>query len=148
MSNTISKADFLSVLDDTFSVGKTFAFTPTGDSMKPMLNGTTDTVLLSQKPQKLKKYDVVFYRRKKDDALILHRIVKVCGDMYTMSGDSQYYFDKDIHYDDIFAVMVSFTHNNKRYLCTDFLYKCYSRIILIKKYTRIFFSKLYHRIIK
>lgn len=117
--------------------------------MKPMLNGTTDSVVLTSKPEKLKKYDVVFFRRKSDKALVLHRIVKCADDgTFVISGDSQYYFDRDVSYDDIYAVLKSFIHNGKKVATTDFTYCVYSRLILIWKYSRIFVSKLYHKIFK
>ncbi len=145
----ISDVDLLIVLEDTFSRGQSVSFTPTGSSMLPMLDGTTDTVVLSQKPSALRKYDVVLYRRKSDNALMLHRIVKVIGDsLYCMSGDNQYYFDTDVHYDDIFAVVTSFTHHGKHYDSTSLIYHCYIYIILTKKKIRLFLSKIYHMIFK
>ncbi len=145
----MSNDDLLVVLEDAFSRGQSVSFTPTGTSMLPMLDGTTDTVILSQKSSVLKKYDVVFYRRKSDNALILHRIVKVIGDsLYCMSGDNQYYFDNNVHYNDIFAVVTSFTHNGKRYDSTSLVYRVYIRIILSKKKIRLFISKIYHKIFK
>lgn len=148
MNSVISNDDFVAVLNDSFSAGSDFVFNPTGDSMKPMLNGVTDTVLLTKKPNKLKKYDVVLYRRKKDSALVLHRIVKITGDStYILSGDSQYYFDT-VHYNDVLATIKSFNRGSKTVSVNSFTYKFYSRIILAKKYTHIFISKLYHKIFK
>lgn len=149
MNSFISDSDFLALLTETLDAGKTFVFTPTGDSMKPMLNGSTDTVTLCKKPETLKKHDVVLFTRKTDGALILHRIVKVIGDRcYTLSGDSQFYFDTDVDYDSIHAVVVSHTHNGKVISSSDLSYRLYITIILLKKYTHIFFSKIYHSIFK
>lgn len=148
MNNLISKEVFLPVLEQTLNSGKDFVFTPTGTSMKPMLNGTTDKVTLAKKPETLFKYDVVFFKRAKDGALILHRIVKAENGSFVLSGDNQYYYDFDVKYDDIFAVVKSFTHNSKNICVDDFSYKLYSRIILLKKKARIFISKIYHKIFK
>ncbi len=148
MNNVISSDDFVTVLNDAFSSGHDFSFNPTGVSMQPMLNGTTDTVVLTKKPQKLSKYDVVFFRRNKDNAIVLHRIVKVVDDStYLLSGDSQYHFET-VCYDDVFAVLKSFTHNGKTISTDSFGYKVYSCIILAKKYTRIFLSKMYRKFFK
>ncbi len=116
--------------------------------MKPMLNGTTDKVVLAKKPEKLNKYDVALYVRRSDNSLVLHRVVKVTDNSYTMSGDNQYYFDYDIPHSDVLAVMKSFTHNSKIYKTTSCGYRLYSRIILFKKYFRNFISKIYHKIFK
>lgn len=148
MNNTISKCDFITLLEDTIDSGKDFSFTPTGTSMLPMLNGTTDTVMLTKKPSRLKKYDVALYIRRRDNALVLHRVVKLSGDSYTMSGDSQYYYDYDIAHNDVLAVMKSFTRASKCYTSSSFSYQCYIKIMLIKKYTRIFISKVYHKLFK
>lgn len=149
MINLINKDEFMSVLNDTLSAGRDFVFTPTGDSMRPTLDGINDTVTLTQKPDKLKPHDIAFYLRKRDNALILHRVIKVNADnTYVMSGDNQYYLDYDIAYDDVLAVMKSYTKGDKTIHTTDFLYRFYSCFILIKKYTRIFISKIYHKIFK
>ena len=148
MSETISKNDFLILAEEAFKNDKAITFTPSGNSMKPMLNGTTDTVVLKKNPRHIKKYDVVFYHRKRDNALVLHRVVKVGDNSFTMCGDSQYYFDKDISYDDIFAIMTSFTHNGKLYSVDDFSYLLYVHIMLLWKYTRLCISKIYHKVFK
>lgn len=116
--------------------------------MKPMLNGTTDTVLLTKKPEKLNKYDVALYVRRSDNALVLHRVVTVNDESYTMSGDNQYYFDFDIRHDDVLAVVKSFVHNSKTYSVKSLRFIIYSRVILVKKYIRLFISKIYHKVLK
>ena len=148
MKNKVTKTEFVELLDEALSQGKDFSFTPTGSSMLPMLDGVNDTVTLTRKPKKLKKYDVVFYKRRRDNALVLHRVIRVDGDSYTMSGDSQRYFDEDIPYGDVLAVMKSFTHNSKEISANSFFYKIYSRYILIKKYMRIVYSKIAKKIKK
>ena len=148
MKNKVTKTEFVELLDEALSQGKDFSFTPTGSSMLPMLDGVNDTVTLTRKPKKLKKYDVVLYKRRRDNALVLHRVIRVDGDSYTMSGDSQRYFDEDIPYGDVLAVMKSFTHNSKEISANSFFYKIYSRYILIKKYMRIVYSKIAKKIKK
>ncbi len=148
MSEKISNNDFLILVQEAFNNGKNLTFTPSGDSMKPMLNGTTDTVLLSKKPDVIKKYDVVFYRRRRDNAIVLHRVVKVKDNGFTMCGDSQYYFDEGITYDDVFAVLTEFTHNGNKHCVDELSYQIYIRLMLYWKYTRIFVSKIYHKVFK
>lgn len=149
MNNLISKDEFVSVLTDTLNSGKDFIFTPTGDSMLPMLNGVSDTVTLTKKPDKLKRHDIAFYHRRHDDALVLHRVIKVnCDNTFVMSGDNQYYFDTDIPYCDVLAVMKSYSKGGRTVTSSDFRFRVYSFFILIKKYTRLFISKIYHKIFK
>lgn len=148
LNNKVTKAEFVELLNEALSQEKDFTFTPTGSSMLPMLDGVNDTVTLTSKPEKLRKYDVVFYKRRRDNGLVLHRVIKVVGNSYTMSGDSQRYFDENIPYDDILAVMKCFTHNSKVITANSFSYKIYSRYILIKKYIRIIYSKIAKKIKK
>lgn len=148
MTEYISKDDFLAVLNETVNSGLDFTFTPSGNSMKPFLNGTTDTVTLTKKPVKLNKYDVVFFRRESDNALVLHRIVKVTGEReFVVSGDNQYFFE-NVLYDEIFAVLKSYTKKGKTYSAKTVRFRAFARFILIKKYTRLFLSRVYHKIFK
>lgn len=148
MNNTVCTEDFILLLKDALDKGQDFSFNPTGSSMKPMLNGVDDTVVLTKAFDKLIKYDVALFVRRSDNALVLHRVVKVTGDSYTMSGDSQYFFDENVAHSDILAVMKSFVRSQKPVSVTDFSYRFYCRKMLIKKYIHIFFSKLYHKIFK
>lgn len=143
MSERISSADFVAIMEEAFARGQELTFTPTGTSMLPMLNGLDDTVTFSPKPERLKKYDVAFYRRQKQDQLVLHRMVgfdKSGG--YIFSGDGQYYYEYGISDDDILALMTSFTHKGKKYSVTDFSYKLYIRRMMLKKRFRMLGSKV------
>ncbi len=149
MNKSISKDDFLVILSETLEQGRDFSFTPSGSSMKPMLNGTTDTVMLSAKPEKLKKYDVAMFRRIPDRALILHRIVKVNPDgTYVFSGDNQYFYDDNVSYDSIVAVVKSFNRNGKTITTDNFFYRFYIYLILLKKNIHNFLSKIYRALFK
>lgn len=144
MNNRICNKEFLEILEHTFDNGQDFSFVPSGNSMKPMLNGISDSVVLTKKPNVLRKYDVVLFIRTNDNALILHRIIKVSGDRYTLSGDNQYFFDYEIPYCNVVAVMKSFTHKSKVYDSNSLKYKIYSRIIVFNKNLRIKLSRVYH----
>lgn len=133
LSNTISKEDFVSILKETLEEGKDFSFNPTGISMIPMLNGTTDTVVLTKKGDSLKKYDVVLYLRRRDNAIVLHRIMSVENDCFTMSGDNQLFYDKDIPFSDVLAVVKSFTRNGKCYSVESLFYRIFIRYIMVRK---------------
>lgn len=149
MNNKISAEDFVSALNDCFNMGKEFSFIPTGNSMTPTINGTTDKVTLSQKPKMLKKYDIVMYRRKNNGMLVLHRLVDILSDgTYVMSGDSQYYYENGITYDDVIAVMTSYEHNGRVVYAADFSFKFNGFIILSKKKAKILLSRIYHKIFR
>ena len=137
MSDHIIKEDFLFLLNETFDKGEDLLFIPTGNGMKPMLNGTTDSVVLTKKNESINLYDVVLYIRPADGSLVLHRVIKVNDDnSYVISGDSFDVCDNQIIYDDIIAVMKSFKHKNTTYTLDSRIYKMYIKIIRIKNYFR------------
>ncbi|MBQ6153579.1 MAG: S24/S26 family peptidase [Ruminococcus sp.] len=147
MIERISNPDFLELMEEAFSRGSTVCFTPSGTSMLPMLNGTTDTVTLSKKPSQLHQYDVIFYVRE-GGVFVLHRIVKCEKDgTFTLSGDSQYYLEKGVRYEDVKALMTSYTHLGKERSVTSFSYQFYIRRMILKKRIRMFLSSVYHKVL-
>lgn len=146
--NKILNDEFLRLMLDSFDRGQSVEFVPTGRSMKPMLNGTYDKVTLIA-PIDVRKHDVVLFKRPVDNALVIHRVIRCNADStFDISGDAQCFFDTNVPLSDIYAVVINFTHNNKTYHSSSFTYKIYIYFILLKKYTRIFLSKIYHSIFK
>lgn len=145
MSERIANAEFAAVLEETFGRGQELIFTPTGVSMLPMLDGKDDKVTFSPKPERVRKYDVLFYRRPNTGQLVLHRLVgfdKNGG--YIFSGDGQYYYEYGITYDDILAIMSAFTHKGRQYGTGDLSYRVYIRCMMARKRLRIAAAKIYH----
>nr|WP_316624244.1 S24/S26 family peptidase [uncultured Ruminococcus sp.] len=148
MSDRIPPEVFVDILRQSFERGQDIIFTPTGTSMLPMLDGKTDKVVFSPPPEKLKKYDVAFYRRKRTGQLVLHRMVgfdKNGG--YVFSGDNQYYYEYGVGEEDIIALMTGFIRGDKRHETTELSYRCYIHKMMLKKRLRIFALKVY-RILK
>lgn len=144
MSERIANDEFAAVLEETFGRGQELIFTPTGVSMLPMLDGREDKVTFSPKPERVKKYDVLFYRRPTTGQLVLHRLVgfdKSGG--YIFSGDGQYYYEYGVTYDDILAIMSAFTHKGRHFSVDDPTYRAYIRFMMIRKRLRIVASKVY-----
>lgn len=134
------------LMQESFDRGQELIFTPTGRSMLPMLDGERDKVRFAPAPERLKKYDVVFYRRF-DGQLVLHRMIgfdKNGG--YIFSGDNQYGYEYGIGQGDILALMTSFTHRGREYHPTDCSYRFYIHRMMVKKRLRRFASKIYHRL--
>lgn len=80
-----------------------------GTSMMPLLKEGRDRVEL--KPychERLKKGDVVLYK-KNDDTLVLHRIIKTeNGEFFTVLGDHQFNNDERVNNNQIIAVACGF----------------------------------------
>lgn len=142
MIERLSNDEFVALLEDTFGRGQELIFTPSGTSMLPLLDGKRDKVTFSPKPERVRKYDVLFYRRPSTGQLVLHRLVgfdKSGG--YIFSGDGQYYFEYGIVYDDILAIMSAFTRKGRQHSVDDLSYRVYIRFMMMRKLLRIAASK-------
>ena len=123
-----------------------YVSTSCGVSMKPFLRDRKDTVVISSVEGKLKKYDVVLYRRK--DEYVLHRIIKVLPDSYVICGDNLYRKEYNVTDEMISGVLVGFfkgdryidCEKDKRYLMYvyvwRFLYPIRVVIMLAKRVMR------------
>lgn len=100
-----------------------------GISMYPLLRHQTDVVLIRKiTPEiRVKKYDVVLYRRTSNQ-LVLHRIIRIQKDgCFTMCGDGETIKENDVQPEQILGVMTEFYRGEKHWSCKNVLYKFYSR---------------------
>ena len=109
--NELGLKEMWPIMEEQLNAGKTVSFRPNGNSMLPLIRPCVDTVLIKQAPAKLKKFDLPLYRRE-DGTFILHRIVEVKKDRYTMRGDNQNVLERDIKRDQILAVAVGMYKND------------------------------------
>ncbi len=96
-----------------------------GKSMCPLFRSGKDTAVVAKLPQKLKVNDVVLYRKKSTDELILHRIIKFKDSKPILRGDNLFHNETNVSQDDIIGIMQSFYRNGKHYSCSCFKYKLY-----------------------
>ncbi len=85
---------------------KAVAFVPSGNSMWPFFKNHKSTVVLSADISSLKLFDVILFSRKSGEP-VLHRIIDINGDTFTVSGDSQLFTEK-VEKKDVHAVMIEF----------------------------------------
>ena len=97
-------SDMEPVLRKVLAEGGTFPFYPKGTSMEPTIHQGIDQVLLKALPKKLKKYQMILYKRQ-SGAFVLHRIVKVEKDSYTMRGDNQFYTEPGLRREQMIGVV-------------------------------------------
>ena len=115
--------------------------TPVGVSMWPMLRYRRDTVFIEKPKGRLKKYDLPVYRRS-NGSLIMHRVIEVYPDSYTMCGDHQVNPEPGIRDDQIIAVVKGFYRDEKYISVDDERYKKYCRFwckSLKRRKTLLFF---------
>lgn len=117
--------------------------TPIGTSMMPLLRERIDTVKLVA-PNNIKKHDVVLYMRN-DKTLVLHRIIGINKDEFTMCGDNQCILEKHVKRSQIIAVMEGFYRGEEYFPITNKKYQKYVRKIIFKrpfKYIKYLIKKI------
>lgn len=101
-----------------------FMFTNSGFSMMPLLRQHKDVIEIHKKEGRVKKYDVVLY--KKGEKYILHRCIAVRPEGYIFAGDHNTYKEYDVTDEMILGVMTRVIRNGKEISLSSFLYKIYS----------------------
>ena len=96
--------DIAAIIKEQIALGQSVEMPPRGRSMLPTIREGRDSVILSPKTGKLKKYDIPFYRRH-DGTYVLHRVVGFDGEGYILSGDNQFILERGIGDDDVIAVV-------------------------------------------
>ena len=85
-----------------------------GCSMRPFLRSGVDLAYIECKKQsRCRKYDVVLYRRQ-TGKYVLHRIVKVCPDSYTLCGDNCWQREPGITDAQILGVLTGVIREGRR----------------------------------
>ena len=104
-----------------------YVSTPLGKSMRPMLRGGRDNILVEKPTGRLKKYDVALYARK-DGTHVLHRVVRVRENDYAMRGDNCDYTEFGITDEDLIGVMTGFWRKNRFVTPDNRRYRLYVRL--------------------
>ena len=121
-----SLEELLPVLQETVAAGGSFHFRPSGNSMKPFIRPGTDSVRVV-KAEKLKKYDIVLYRRKSGQ-FVLHRIMHTDSEGCIMCGDNQWTLEPGITEDMILAKVSDIYRKSRAVSCSSKLYMACVRI--------------------
>lgn len=94
------------------STGAAAPLVISGSSMSPFLVHGRDTVYLTLPPQKLKRGDMILYRRQ-SGAYVLHRIQAVEGETFTLIGDGQLEKEHGIRPDQVLAIVTAVRRKGK-----------------------------------
>lgn len=135
-------ADMLPLLEEQLAAGKNVRFSPTGESMLPLLRQGVDTVELSPAIGTLKCYDVILYRRP-NGKYVLHRIVNA-GDTYTCIGDAQFVLERGVTREQVLGVVTCIHRDGKAIPVTDPAYRLWCRVWKCTRPLR----HLWHRLTK
>ncbi len=128
---------------------------PVGVSMLPMLKQRCDTIIVRKLTEKPKENDVVLYQRD-CGKYVLHRVIKVTKEGYTIRGDNCLCNEYDIKDKHIFGILEGFYKKEKYIDCNKSLgYKIYVQLNRRTYYIRAVLmlirrvlSKIKHIIIK
>lgn len=114
-----------------------------GDSMFPLLRNSIDVVYIIKIPDNyvFKKYDVVLYRRK-NNQIVLHRIIKVADNGFVICGDGENVKEYNIDKSQIIGLLTEFYRKKKHHKVTDKSVKLYSFYWCNTFYSRILKIKL------
>ena len=132
----VAMAELLPMIEESFRQGMTVTLGVTGNSMLPLFRHGRDSVILSAcDPQMLRRGDVPLYRRP-DGRFILHRILKVKNDTFTLAGDAQTELEVGLPKDCVLAVMTGFVRKGKTVSCRHPLYRLYSTVWMLLRPAR------------
>lgn len=130
MSDLIAKvsltdmADIVKLSMPFLEMGKEIKFVVVGNSMHPLFVNGRDKVTVV-KAEKVKKRDVILYRRE-DGSYVLHRVVGKGRLGYKLCGDDQIAVEYPVKREDVVAVMTSFERKGREYGTKCLWYRIYS----------------------
>jgi len=128
--------------------GKTVQFTPIGTSMQPLFAPERDQAIVEPVDErKLKRGDVVLYRRKQG-ILVLHRIWRVKPEGYYMVGDNQREIEGPLERQQVKGIMVAMVRKGKRFTTRNVWYRMGSTVWLWLRPVRHVIQKLVIKLVR
>ena len=123
---------------------------PSGISMRPMIRGGRDAVLIKKLTQEPKRYDLVMYVRQ-DLQGVIHRVVGFKDGKYVIIGDNCWRYEH-VRPEQIKGIVTEFCRKGKWHTVDERLYNLYVHtwvdLLFIKRplfYARDKFKKLIKR---
>lgn len=127
--------------------GKRLRIKPRGYSMYPLIVPGRDEVFVERvSPESLRRGDVVLYRRRDENILVLHRIWKRKGDAFFLVGDNQKEIEGPLEASQIKGKMTGILRNGHEISTSNVIYLLYSRIWLWFRPCRPQISRVIHKI--
>ena len=140
MSDPISYEDYLEEYG-------TLTYSNVGASMLPLLRQGKDLFTVERKAPgtRCKVGDVVLFRRP-PDKYVLHRVIEVLPDSYTIMGDNCVTRERGVRDEDILGVMTGFVRNGRTHSVSERGYRAYSAITMATAPARILTKKAVGRL--
>lgn len=131
----VQLAQLWPIMEEQINAGGEVKFSPKGVSMLPLIRQGIDSVVLIKAPDRLKKYDLPLYRRP-DGHFVLHRVVEVKKNSYTMCGDNQLLREKGVKPDWILAIVKGFYRGDTYVSVENSEYQNYVRTRVASQYRK------------
>lgn len=148
MHKEMTVAQMLPLIEETIESGGVFTLYPKGVSMLPLIRYGKDAVLL-RTPERLKKGDIILYRRD-NGAFVLHRIIGEKKAGFVLCGDNQYVKEPGIRREQVIAVVEAVLREGERVEPDDPEYLRYVRSLPLrraKKAVRSFLGRVKGKIL-
>lgn len=124
---TESKID----IEKLLAQGNSVQFKPQGYSMYPLfVPGRDEAVVAPVNPERLKRGDVVLYRRD-GDILVLHRIWKRKGEEFYLVGDNQKEIEGPLRPDQMKGILVQIIRKGRSFSTKNVLYRFFAALWLL-----------------
>lgn len=101
----VDTQEYMEMIQSLLAEGQEVSMVVTGNSMRPFLKHGRDKICMIRPDRKLRKGDMVFYRRE-NGQYVMHRILKCEDQSYTMLGDGQIIPEHGISPEQIFARII------------------------------------------
>ena len=136
MNIEVDTREYVTALKEMVEQGMEVSMTIFGTSMEPFLIDKRDKIYFQKPEGKIKKGDMVFYRRE-SGAYVMHRVMKIKKHQYYLAGDHQTFLEGPIGAQQIFAKVVAVERAGVWLTEKDRLWKFYAdwwrRLFLIRK---------------
>ena len=115
------------LISDILKTADRVRFTVKGNSMYPLLRGNRDQVDVV-KCDKVRKYDIVLYRRE-NGAYVLHRVLKNQNGTLSIAGDFEQELEHPVYENQVIAKVDNVIRENGRVIsCRNIFYRLYCTV--------------------
>ena len=99
-----------------------------GTSMLPLIRQNKDLMVIERPQGRLKRYDAALYKRRRDGAYVLHRVLWAKKDSYVICGDNCLRKEYGITDEDVIGVLTGVIRNGKELKATSLKYRVYAHL--------------------
>lgn len=142
MGKVISTQAYVSALKELVEQGGEANMIIWGTSMNPFLVHNRDRIFFSAPSRPLRRGDMVFYRRQNGD-YVMHRICRVQGGAYYMTGDGQTEVEGPIAREQIFALVTKVYRKGRMIDRRNFWWKFFAGPWLLLRPLRLKILRIY-----